>query len=93
MEHKSDGDTDYNWCNSVPSPKDWYRDWRTWKKKDECEDNPNYNIVEIGQNTKKSPGDLRSHAVTQAPVENQLTLVGKTLKWVTLLSLMAYQTS
>ena len=39
-------------------------------------DHPNYRIVEIGQNTKKSPGDLRRLAVTQTPVEShQLTLV------------------
>ena len=34
------------------------------------EDHPNYNIVELGQNTKKSPGDLRRLDVTQTPVEN-----------------------
>ena len=28
-------------------------------------DHPNYSIVEIGQNTEKSPGDLRRLAVTQ----------------------------
>ena len=34
------------------------------------------NIVKIGQNTEKSPGDLRTIAVTQIPGENyQLTLV------------------
>ena len=39
-------------------------------------DHPNYSIVEISQNTEKSPGDLRRLAVTQTPVENhQLTLV------------------
>ena len=39
-------------------------------------DHPNYSIVEIGQNTKKSPGNLGRLAVTQTPVENhQLTLV------------------
>ena len=39
-------------------------------------DHPNYSIVEIGQNTEKSPGDLRRLAVTQTPVKNhQLTLV------------------
>ena len=27
-------------------------------------DHPNYSIIEIGQNTKKSPGDLRRLAVT-----------------------------
>ena len=44
---------------------------------------PNYRIVEIGQNIKKSPGDLRRLAITQTPVENhQLTLVRKTLKCV-----------
>ena len=43
-------------------------------------DHPNYSIVEIGQNTRKSPGDLRRLAVTQTSARNhQLTLVGKTL--------------
>ena len=38
-------------------------------------DNPNYIIIEIGRNTKKSPGDLRRLAVTQTPVRNhRLTL-------------------
>ena len=36
----------------------------------------NYSIVEIDQNTEKSPGDLERLAVTQTPVENsQLMLV------------------
>ena len=39
------------------------------------EDHPNCNIIKIGQNTEKSPGDLKILAVTQTPVEdNQLTL-------------------
>ena len=39
-------------------------------------DNPNYNIVEIYQNTEKSPGNLRRFAVSQTPVkDHQLTLV------------------
>ena len=37
--------------------------------------------IEVGQNTKKSPRDLRRLAVTQSPIkEHQLTLVGKTHK-------------
>ena len=41
---------------------------------------PNYNIVEIGQNTEKNPGDLRRLAVTQTPVkDHQLVLMWKTL--------------
>ena len=33
-------------------------------------EHPNDRITEIGQNTEKSPGDLRRTAVTQSPVEN-----------------------
>ena len=37
---------------------------------------PNYSIVEINQNTEKSPGDVRRHAVTQIPIEHlEVTLV------------------
>ena len=43
-------------------------------------DHPNYNINRIGQNTEKSPGDLRRLAITQTPVKgHQLTLMRKTL--------------
>ena len=42
---------------------------------------PEYRIIKIGQNTEKSPGDLRRLAVTQTRVRNhQLTLMRKTLK-------------
>ena len=34
------------------------------------EDHPNYYIIENGQNTRKNPGDLRRHAVTQTQVKN-----------------------
>ena len=44
-------------------------------------DHPNYCIIEIGQNTEESPGDLRRFAVTQTPEkDHQLTLIGKTLE-------------
>ena len=37
---------------------------------------PNYYIIENGENTEKSPGDLRRLAVTQTPVkDHQLTLM------------------
>ena len=32
-------------------------------------DHPNYSIAEISKNTKKNPGDLRTFADTQTPVE------------------------
>ena len=42
------------------------------------QDNPNYSIVEIGQNTEKNPGDWRRFVVTQIPVkDHQLTMVEK----------------
>ena len=44
--------------------------WRT------SGDHPNDSIIENGQNTEKSPGNLRRLAVTQTPVKNhQLTLM------------------
>ena len=43
-------------------------------------DHPNDNIIENGQNTEKSPRDLRWLAVTQTPMkDNQLKLMWKTL--------------
>ena len=66
MKHKKKHETDHctncNWCS-------WYSDqrivkgtgglrgWRT------SGDHSNYNIIDIGQNTEKSPGDLRRLAV------------------------------
>ena len=38
-------------------------------------DCPNYCIVEIGQNTEKSPGAFRKLAVTQTPVEKHQHLL------------------
>ena len=43
-------------------------------------DHPNNSIIENGQNTEKSPGDLRRLDFNQSPVKNhQLTLMGKPL--------------
>ena len=35
------------------------------------QDHPNYSIIEISQNTKKSPGDLKRLTVTPTPVKDQ----------------------
>ena len=44
-------------------------------------DHLNYCIIEIDQNTEKSPGDSRRLAVTQTPVkDHKLTLMCKFLK-------------
>ena len=80
MEHESDGDTNCNWGS-------WYGHQRIGTEtgglgnKKTSGNHLNYSIVQIGQNTEKSPGDLRISAVTQNLVKNhQLTLVQKTLK-------------
>ena len=45
-------------------------------------DHPNDSIIENGQNTEKSPGDLRRLSVTQTPVKNHWLM----LMWKTLMS-------
>ena len=78
MEYESDGDTNCNWCSWYNHQRINTRTGRLGNKRTSG-DHPNYSIIEVGHNTKKSPGDLRRFAVTQIPVRNhQLTLVRKT---------------
>ena len=82
MKHKSDGDTNCDWCTRYSHHRIGTVTGEIGNKK-VSRDRPNYSIVEIGQNTEKSPGDLRRFAVTQTPVEDhQLNLPRKTLKGV-----------
>ena len=81
MENESDGDIN---CNRYS----WYSHQRIGtgsgrlRNKRTNRDHPNYCVIEIGQNTEKSPGDLR-FAVSQTPERNlRLTLLWKTLKRV-----------
>ena len=76
VEYEIDGYINCNWCS-------WYSYQKTGElgTKRRRVDHPNYCIIEIGQNTEKSPGDLWRLVVTQTPVRNlQLTLVWKNLK-------------
>ena len=57
------------------SPKDWYKDLRNWKQ--EYGAHPNYSIVKISQNTKKSSGGLKRLAVTQTPVEDHCYIIAE----------------
>ena len=63
MEYESDDYTNCNWCS-------WYNHQRigTWTGRlgngRTSRDHPNYGIVKIGQNTEKSPGDIRRLTVT-----------------------------
>ena len=69
MEHESVGDTNCNLCA-------WYGHQRICNgtgglgNKKTSGDHPNDSIIKIGQNTEKSPEELRRLAVTQTPVEN-----------------------
>ena len=80
MEHES---VDYTNCNRCS----WHSHQRIatgtgelWKNRTSG-DHPNYCIIELGQNTEKSPGDLRRLVVTQTPVRNYyLMLLWKSLK-------------
>ena len=75
MEHDSDCDTNCN-CWAPYSHQSIFKWTGRLGNKRTRGDHPSYNIIEIGQNTKKSPEDLRRLAVTMTPVENhQLTLV------------------
>ena len=80
MEQESHGDTNLNWRSRYSHQKIGRRTGGLGYKKTSGE-HPSSSIVEIGQNTKKNPGDLKRLAVTQTPMENhKLTLVWKTLK-------------
>ena len=65
----SDNYTNRDWCF-------WYSHQKIIKgtgglgTRNTSGDHPNYNIIENGQNTEKSPGDLSSLAVTQSPVKD-----------------------
>ena len=64
MEHENDGDTNYNWCTRCSHQRIDTGSERLGNKL-KSRDHPKYCIIEIDQNTKKSPGDLRRLAVTQ----------------------------
>ena len=75
MEHESDNCTNRDWCfwhshQRIIKGTIGLEGWRT------SGDHPNYSIADNGQNTEKSPGDLRRLAVTQTPVKDyQLKLM------------------
>ena len=71
-----------NWCARCSHQKIDTDTGRLDKKRTSVH-HPNCSIVEIGQNTKKSPGDLWKLAITHTPMENyQLTMMWKTLERV-----------
>ena len=75
MKYEGDGDTNCNRCTRNSHQKFGTGTGGLGNKRTSG-DYPNYSIVEISQNTEKSPGDLRGLTVIQTTVKNhQLTLV------------------
>ena len=56
MKHGDDGDTNCGWC-AQDNPLSICKEAGGNKKTNR--DHPDYSIIKIGQNTEKSPGDLR----------------------------------
>ena len=80
VEYAGDNYTNCNWCvwNSNERITKGTRGLGSWRTSG---DYPNDSIIENGQNTEKSPGDLRRLAVTQTPVKNhRLTLMAQRLE-------------
>ena len=67
VEHENDDDTNCNWSVWYSHQRIGTRTGRLGNKRASGY-HPNYSIIEIGQNTEKSPGDLKRLAVTQIPV-------------------------
>ena len=75
MEHESNGDTSCNWCTRY-SHQRIDNGTGGLANKRTSEYLPSDSIIKIGQNTDKSPGDLKRLAVSQTPSRNhRLTLV------------------
>ena len=80
MEHEVYSNVNCNWCTEKDT-QSLFKGYGSLGNQRFSRDHPNYSIVKIGQNTEKSPVDLKRLAITQTPVkDDQLTLVWKTRK-------------
>ena len=80
VKHEDNHDTNCNW-STWNGPQRLGKGTGIVGSWSSNQDHPDCNIVEIGQNTEKSPGDLIRLAVTHPPVkDHQLTLKWKTCK-------------
>ena len=75
MELKGDGNTNCSWCTWNGPQKLGKGTGRIGNQR-KNRDQQDYRFVEIGQDTEKSPGNLRRLAVIQTPMkDHQETLV------------------
>ena len=68
MGFEGGGDTNSGWCTRNNLQGIGKGTGRLGNKR--SGNHPDYSIIKIGQNTEKSPGDLRRLALTQTPVED-----------------------
>ena len=79
MEHEDNGCTNCGWC-TWDNPQRINEETGRLGNKRTSRDNPDYGIIKIGQNTEKSPGDLRWIATTHTPMkDHRITLAWKSL--------------
>ena len=80
MEHEGDDDTSCNWYTRS-NPQKLTKKIERLINQRTSRDHPEYGIMKIDRNTKKSPGDLKRLAISQTPgLNHPLTLVWKALK-------------
>ena len=73
MEHEGNNYANCNWCFGTVT-KGLLKSLDDLEVRGPSGYHPNDSIIENGQHTEKSPGDLRRLAVTQSPVkDHQLT--------------------
>ena len=73
-EHESNGDTYCNWCTGNDLQR-LGKQVRIVENRRINRNHPNYCIIKIGQDTEKSPGDLRRLVTLTLVKDNQLILV------------------
>ena len=69
MEYESDGNTNYIRCSWNGPPRLGKEAKRVGNRKMN-RDHPSYSMTKIGQNTEKSPGNVRGLAITQTPLKD-----------------------
>ena len=75
MEHERNSDTSYNWCTRNNPQKLGKQTGRLGNKRTSG-DHPDFSILKIGQNTDKSPRDLKIIVCAYNPVKDQqVTLI------------------
>ena len=74
-KYESDYDHNCNWW-ARKNPQRFDKGTGKMRNQRACGDYWDYKIIKIGQNTEKSPGDLKRLAVAQTPLkDHQLTLM------------------